>query len=480
MNLMDRLRSSKSVRCKLVTALSRQDDKKLGSKDKHSMKASPDDQHLAKPGEILAWASYDVANSTYATVIATAVYNAYFVKNIAPRFGEQPSHDGYGTFLLAVIIAVSSFLVVLSAPILGTIADATATKKKLLFISTGCCVVATALLATVEPGQYVLAMILLIIANFAFGTGEDFIASFLPELAPREKMGRVSAIGWGAGYVGGLVSLGAALAYMKYAEAQNLPETVYVPKIVAACAVLFAVMCLPTFLWLKERAEPEVNAGQINYIQVARERLALTFSHAQYYRDLFNILLAIFVYTCGSGTIVHIASVYAREVLHFTPMDSVIMVLVVDLTAAVGAFVFGIIQDRIGSVKTLTTTLSIWLAAVVVASVAREKWHLYVSGVMIGIAMGSSGSVGRALVGRFAPHGRSAEFLGLWGLAMKAAAGVGVIVFGITSMVTADMRVGLLIMSVFFIGGILLVRLVDEDRGVYAAAHLVPPDKGAD
>src|SRR5262249_24681634 len=131
-------------------------------------------QPPAGTGEIIAWASYDVANSTYATVVATAVYNAYFVKEIAARAGLDRAT---GTLMLTIVIAVSSFLVMLTALLLGTIADATAGKKKLLFASTAGCIIATFMLSWVEPGQYAAAMILLIIANFAFGTGEDFIAS---------------------------------------------------------------------------------------------------------------------------------------------------------------------------------------------------------------------------------------------------------------------------------------------------------------
>jgi UMF1 family MFS transporter len=432
---------------------------------------APPSQAPAGKGEIIAWASYDVANSTYATVVATAVYNAYFVKVIAGSAGL--SHAA-GTFLLTIMIAVSAFLVVLTAPILGTIADATAGKKQLLFASTACCIIATFMLSWVNPGQYVAGMILLIIANFAFGTGENFIASFLPELTTKDKMGRISAIGWGAGYIGGLFSLSAALAYVSWAQKHSVPETEYVPQIAAAVALLFGVLALPTFVWLKERATADTSIRAGDYLQVAIARLKVTFTHSLYYRDLFNILLAICMYSCGTGTVVHLASVYAAEVLHFSPKELLGMILVVDITAAIGAFAFGYIQDKIGSVRTLTIALSIWTIAVLLASIAQEKWHLWLAGNFIGVAMGSAGSAGRALVGRFSPHGRSGEFLGLWGLSMKAATAIGVLSFGGITYITHDLRLALLCMTVFFVVGILLVLRVDEERGIAAAEHEVP------
>jgi UMF1 family MFS transporter len=432
---------------------------------KDAVKLNKDVDVQVTCGEIAAWAAYDVANSTYATVVATAVYNAYFVSVIAGGANHE-----FGTLLLTAIIAAASFLVVLTAPVLGTIADATASKKRILLGSTLCCIIATALLSAVQPGQYVAAVILLIIANVAFGTGEDFIASFLPELAPKEKMGRISAIGWGAGYIGGLFSLGAALAYVQWARGQHLPETHYVPVIMLACAASFAVLCTPTVLFMRERAQPDPTISARDFINVGFARLRTTFSHARHYRDLFGILLAIFMYSCGTTTVTHIASVYAKEVMKFSTADSLLMILVVDLTAAIGAFVFGYIQDKIGSIRTLTISLLLWTLAVGIAYFAHTKMELWIGANFVGISMGACGSAGRALVGRFSPPGRSGEFLGLWGVAVKLATCVGVLSFGaVTFMTGGDLRTAMLCLSVFFVMGIFLVQRVDEQRGIQAA-----------
>src|SRR5579883_975894 len=159
----------------------------------------------APRGEILSWAMYDFANSAYTTIVATTIFNPYFVKVVA---GEGSGlKGGEGTFLLTASICLSSLAVVLSAPIIGTIADAHAIKKKILFFATAICVGCTALLSQVGKGAYVLGMLLLTVSNFAYGTAEDLVAAFLPELAARKDMGRVSAFGWTIGYLGGLVTL---------------------------------------------------------------------------------------------------------------------------------------------------------------------------------------------------------------------------------------------------------------------------------
>lgn len=147
------------------------------------------------------------------------------------------------------------------------------------------------------------------------------------------------------------------------------------------------------------------------------------------------------------------------------------MILVVNLTAAIGATIFGYVQDRIGSVKTLMITLSIWMVAITVAAAARDKPQLWIAANLVGIAMGSTGSVGRALVGQFAPRGRSGEFLGLWGVAVKLATAVGALSFGAMLWLTHNnYRVAILFTLLFFIGGMLMLSRVNEERGILAAS----------
>ncbi len=412
--------------------------------------------------EILAWASYDIANATYGTVVATAIYNAYFVKTICTNHDE-------GTVLLTLVICLSALTIVVTAPVIGTIADATASKKRLLLISTALCIICTASLGFIQPGGILWAMLALYLANSFFGTGEDLIASFLPELTTQEHMGRISSIGWAAGYIGSLIALGLSGLFIHWARLNGMVETQYVPYTMLIVAFMFALFSVPTFVWLKERAKPDPLVRG-NYIAVGFQRLNHTISHARHYRDLFNFLLTLFVYSCGTTTVIHLASVYAQNVLKFTAQDSILMILVVSITAAVGAFVFGVVQDKIGSIKTLLFTLAIWTVATLVAYLAQEKEHLWIAANMIGIAMGATGSAGRALVGQFSPPGRSGEFLGLWGVAHKLATAVGAFTFGAVLYVSGnDYRLALLTCVIFFVVGMLLILRVNEQRGKTAA-----------
>jgi UMF1 family MFS transporter len=197
--------------------------------------------------EIFAWAMYDFANSGYTTVVITAVFNAYFVSVVA-------GNAAWATFAWTAALAVSYAAIVVTAPLVGAWADIHAAKKRLLALTTAGCVLSTAALAWVGPGDLALAIALVAVSNFFFGSGENIVAAFLPEIARADALGKVSGWGWSLGYLGGLVSLGACLAYVTRAQGAGQSAADFVPVTMLITAAIFVLASLPTFLWLRERA----------------------------------------------------------------------------------------------------------------------------------------------------------------------------------------------------------------------------------
>lgn len=430
-------------------------------------------QGLAPKRELFAWAMYDFANSGYTTVVLTAVFNTYFVSTVAGiDSGYAP---GAGTFIWSVVLALANAIVLFSAPILGAIADRRAVKKKLLALTTTGCVTFTALLAMVGPDDVWLGSVLVIFATVMFASGENLIAAFLPELASPRDMGRISGYGWSLGYLGGMLVLGLCLAYVSWAQELGQVVTQYVPVTMCIVAVAFALSALPTFLWLHERAlppslDPAMNSS-LTTARAALHRVLKTARNTARYRDLFQFLAALTVYTCGIHTVIILAAVYAQQAMGFDTQDTLVMILAVNVTAAAGAFLFGHVQDRLGSLRTLMLTLLLWIAAVALAYVAENRTTFWVAANLVGIALGSSQSAGRALVGQFAPRAQSAEIFGLWGLAVRVAAIVGPLCYGsLTYLSGGNHRVAIVSTLFFFVLGLLLLLRVDERRGRAAAA----------
>lgn len=411
--------------------------------------------------ERFAWCMYDFANSGYTTVILTAIFNAYFVGVIAAGQGS-----GDATLLWTLAMAAANALVLISAPVVGAIADYSGAKKRFLTATTIGCVVFTALLYFAGPGDVALAMGLVILATFMFSSGENLIAAFLPEISTPDTMGRLSGYGWALGYFGGLLALVLCLAYVTYAEEQGLPAAEYVPVTNLIVAALFALAALPTLLWLRERATVAESFDSSQIVRQGFSRLRTTLREARLHTDLFRFLASLTTYYAGIYIVIVLAAVYAQEVMGFQTKDTIILIMVVNVTAAVGAFLFGHLQDRIGSLRCIAITLVIWIAAIGCAYFADDTFLFWVAANLIGTALGGAQSAGRALVGQFTPAGRQGEFFGLWGLATKLSAIIGPLTYGgMVYLFAGDHRFALLSTLVFFILGLAMLATVDEKRG---------------
>jgi UMF1 family MFS transporter len=393
---------------------------------------------------------YDFANSGYTTVVITAVFGAYFVSVVA---AGQP----WATFAWTAALSVSYALILFTAPLVGAWADARAAKKLLLLFSTVGCVVFTALLALVSPGGVALALALIVLSNYFFGTGENLIAAFLPELADSRAMGRVSGWGWAFGYLGGLAALGICLFYL---VSSGQEATRAVPVTMLITAVFFALAATPTFLFLHERAEPQPR------FENPWARVRQTLREAQKFADLRRFLLCIVFYQAGITAVVSLAAIYAEQVMRFTMQQTITLILVVNLTAAAGAFGFGYVQDAIGHARAVALTLVGWIVMVCLAGVSRDVTSFWIAANLAGLCMGSSQAAGRAIVGYLAPSSRLAEFFGLWGLAVKAASIVGPLTYGlVTWLFAGNHRLAIFATGLYFVIGLALLKGIDVERG---------------
>jgi len=412
---------------------------------------------------------FDFANSGYTTVVITAVFNAYFVAVVANK-------EVWATFAWTLALSVSYALIVVSAPLIGAYADAHAAKKNLLAITTIGCVAATAALALVGPGELAWGIALLVVSNFFFGTGENLIAAFLPELAKGSTLGRVSGWGWALGYIGGLVSLGASLAYVTWAQGHGQSAAQYVPVTMCITALLFAVSSLPTFLFLRERASPQKLPSGVYASAFARTWETLR--DAGRYRDLMRFLACILFYQGGVQAVITLAAIYAEQAMKFSTQQTIVLILVVNVTASIGAFAFGQLQDKLGHVRTLAITLIGWCVMVLLAWLADGPAMFWVAANLAGVCLGASQSAGRALVGYMSPPDRLAEFFGLWGLAVKLSSILGPITYGLVSWMSGgDHRLAILITGSYFVIGLALLAGIDAQRGHLAAQRGAPVPK---
>ena len=415
--------------------------------------------------EVFGWAMYDFANSGYTTVVLTAVFNVYFI-------GVVAGGADWGTLAWTLALSASNLLVLVLMPSIGAWADAHAAKRRLLVIATVACVVTTALLALAGRGDLWLAVGAIVLSNFFYAVGESITAAFLPELARHEAMGKVSGWGWSFGYFGGMLSLGLCLAYVLTAQKQGQTAAEFVPVTMLITAVIYGAAACVTFVLLKERARPQAAATSVR--RSAYAALVDSWRQAQPYTDFKRLLLCAVFYQAGIAVVIALAAVYADQVMKFSQGDTMALVFIVNIAAAVGAFAFGYWQDRLGHKRALAVTLLVWIAMVLIAAFTETRAMFWLAAALAGLAMGSSQSCGRAMAGTLIPAARLAEFFGLWTFAVRLAAIIGPITYGLVTWLTDNNhRLAILATGSFFVIGLVLLRRVDMRRGTAAGLQLV-------
>ncbi|WP_345245927.1 MFS transporter [Pigmentiphaga soli] len=412
-----------------------------------------------RPREVFAWSLYDFANSGYTTVVLTAVFNAYFV-------GVVAGNASWATLAWTATLSLSYLIVMVAMPGLGAWADARAAKKRLLALSTAGCVAATAALAWAGPGGLWIAVPAIIVSNVCYSIGESVVAAFLPELARPEALGRVSGWGWSFGYFGGMLTLGLSLAVVISAQARGQGAAEFVPLTMLLTAGVFALASLPVFALLRERAQPRPGAARPQGIGAVLRRLAASLREARAFPDFRMLLLCGVFYQAGIAVVITLAAVYAEQVMRFSQSQIMMLVFLVNIAAAAGAFAFGFVQDRIGHRAALGATLAGWIAMVLIAYATRSAAGFWVAATLAGLCMGSSQSAGRAMTGALAPSARLAEFFALWTFATRLASIVGPLTYGAVTWITAgNHRLAILVTGVFFLAGLAVLARIDMRRG---------------
>ncbi len=416
-----------------------------------------------KKREVFGWAMYDFANSGYTTVVITAVYAAYFVGGIAQK-------AEWATFAWTLALSISYAIVMLTMPSIGAMADLRAAKKRYLMIFTAGCVISTAALAFTGPGTVVLAFFLIVVSNMFYSYGESLTAAFLPELAKQEALGKVSGWGWSFGYFGGMLALGISLGYVLWAQGKGIPAEKFVPVTMIITALIYGASALVTFKLLKERAQPNPKALQESGLKASFIQLKTTFQNARQYTDFMWLMLCAVFYQGGVMVAISIAAIYAEQVIGFKPQETMVLIFVLNLAAAVGAFSFGYFQDRIGHKLGLGITLVGWIATCIIAALTTSKGGFWYAAALAGVCMGSSQSAGRAMVGMFAPKAQLAEFYGLWGFATRLASIIGPLAYGSITWITGgNQRIAIASTTVLFVIGLIVLQKIDMDRGRAAA-----------
>jgi UMF1 family MFS transporter len=422
--------------------------------------------------EIFGWAMYDFANSAFATTILAVIFNQYFATVVAggergvELLGFRLHGASFFTFSVALSMAISAVL----SPFLGAVADASGSKKRFLMIFCYTSVLFTGLLYFVHAGNYWRGAIFFIIANIGFAGGNVYYNAFLPEISTDQNIGRISGLGWALGYIGGGVLLGINLIMLKYPGWLGFPAGHFtVQECFLSVALWWLIFSVPTFLFLRERAEKAPPSFGKSYFNGGYQRLQHTFRRIKTFKELTKFLVAYLIYNDGIETVIVMASIFGAEVLGMETGEIILFFLMIQGIAFFGSLIFGFLADMIGNKKAVMMSLGIWSLIVVWAFRLGILWdpktEYWILGGLAGVVMGGSQAASRSLQGIFTPDANSAEFFGFFAVSGKFASVFGPLIYGILIAMTGSVQSGILSVLLFFIVGMVILWTVNEKRG---------------
>jgi MFS transporter, UMF1 family len=439
-----------------------------------------------QPREIFGWIAYDWANSAFYTTVIAVMLGPYLISLAEQAVGKEGlildlyffnvTSGGYFAFCIAV--SVVSMVVVL--PFLGAIADYTHLKKAFMAIFCYVGVIASALLFFVTGDSYVLGGALLIISNIGFAAANVFYNAFLIDITTEDRRDRVSSWGYGAGYIGGVVMLVMNLGLVTYASEIGITTSLAVRISFLAAAVWWGAFALITFLVLKTRAPAKPVPEDKTLLTVGFLELWGTLKELRSLRYTALFLIAYLFYNDGIQTVILQASVFLSQEL-FTQQERdvnadqsflIVIFLVAQVSAFVGAVVFERIARSIGAKSTILLSLAIWCGIVIYAYafLATRNQAFFMAGA-IGLVLGAAQALSRSLYSQMIPAGRESAFFGLYEISEKGTSWMGQLLFTILIGTTGSFRQAILGLIVFFVVGSVILVFTDTSRAIREAAN---------
>lgn len=428
----------------------------------------PNGWFSSKRGRKLAWYLYDFGNSAYAAVILLAVYSAYFKQGVVG--GAE------GTKLWGYSVAIAMIVVAIISPMLGTLADHFAVKKRMLWIFTLMSAGFTGCLFFVQKGDIFTGMLFFILAEIGYRAAQVYYDAMLPEIAEPDELSKISGNGWAIGSLGGIVCLLIVLPLVVIFESNFVLRLTLV-----ITAVFYLLFTLPLLIFVKETAKPKPLPKGENVLTFGFKRLWKTISQMSSHKEYFKFMAAFILYNDGVMIALNFAAIIGAILYGFGQQELIILIVLVGLTNTVGAWVFGYMSQSINARYAIFGSMACMALAIIWLQLNTIGWVFFVIGSFAGFAMGGLQSVSRTMVAKLAPKGKSAEFFGLFAVAGRSSSVVGPALFGwmiahnTTNYISDGMasleaeqlatRVALFLVLVFMALGAMVLFFVEEEKG---------------
>lgn len=437
----------------------------------------------ARKREHWAWYWYDFGNSAYAAVVVLAVYSAYFKGAVVG--GAE------GTRLWGIAVGIAMLVTAIISPVLGTIADFSASKKKFLFGFSAVSWIFTALLFFVTKGDIFIGVLFYVLAEIGYRAGQVFYNGLLPEITTPEELGRVSSNGWAFGSLGGIVCLLIVLPIIIiFGKDSDIPVRISM----VITAIFFALASIPALTLIKERAKPQNLPAGENYLSIAIKRLWRTIRSIGHFKEFLKFMISFLIYNDGIMMAMDFAAIIGAVLYGMEQQQLIILMILVLVASIGGAYVAGIYQEYVGFKRALMASLILMLVAVLWMIFNQTLTGYFIIASLAGFALTGVQVVSRTMTGYFAPRGQSAEFYAFQSVAGRTSSFIGPTLYGLLAggvalslqrngmdhllAEQAGQRAGILSIAVFLVIGMIILATVNEKGARQAAEEYDPSEHG--
>lgn len=423
---------------------------------------------------INAWCMYDWANSVFALTVTTAIFPPFFINATGGR-GAMTSFFGFeleNSALYSYAVSAMFLLVAILNPFLSAMADYSGNKKAFMRFFTILGSVSTGALFFFGEGMTEFGTLTFVLAGVGFAGSLVYYNAYLPEIATEDQFDRVSARGFAMGYIGSVILLILNLVMVLNPDLIGLKpdengEYGFLPAQLTFLTVMvwwlgfaeFSFRRLPTIKQDKER---------VNVISKGLEELKKVWKKAQTMPLLKRFLLAFFLYSIGVQTVMYMATIFGEEVVGMETAELIILVLILQLIAIGGAYLFSLISNQKGNIFSIKITLVIWVFICVSASFIQDGMVMeyYVLGFFVGLVMGGVQSMSRSTYSKLMPENTpdTASFFSFFETLEKVSIALGAFIFGAVKQLVGTLNASALVLGVFFVLGFIVLLSIPSKK----------------
>ena len=439
--------------------------------------------------EIFGWLAYDWANSAFYTTVVTVLAGPYLTALAQDHVGKAGVVLHLGPFgsitsdnLFTSTLGASIFLQIFLLPMLGSIADFTPYKKKMMACFCYVGVVASSLLFFVSGTNYLWGCLFLLISNICFAASNVFYNSVLVDLTTEDKRDKISSYGYAAGYLGGLVMLFVNLAMINFAPSFGVDKGTAVRISMLVASIWWGVFAAVTFMLVKSR-HPEQDAKGKSLVTVGFVELWKTLRELAGLKYTLLFLAGYLLYNDGVQTVILNSSIFLSQELFISkglesdPTFLLMIFVIAQVCALIGALAFERLSRLVGTKRTIILCLAIWSGIVIFAyGFLQSEFQAQIMAAFIGLVLGPTQALSRSLFSQMIPKSRESAFFGLYEISEKGTSWIGNLVFAVVVGTTGSYRHAILALIVFFVAGMVILVITNTTKAIHAAGNLTPEE----